>query len=75
MLQSDETEDKLSAIAFFLLIVKNYPASANAYDSLAEAYERAGNTEKAMENYKKALELNPDNEHARSKLNTLNGVE
>lgn len=59
------TPNKLDeAIKFFELNTKNYPASFNAYDSLAEAYLKAGNKELAKTNYKKSLELNPKNENA-----------
>jgi len=37
--------------------VELYPASANARDSLSEAYETAGNEEKSLLNAEKALEL------------------
>lgn len=42
------------AIAAFKLNVERYPGSANVYDSLGEAYERAGRFELALANYEKA---------------------
>jgi predicted alpha/beta superfamily hydrolase len=42
------------AIAAFKLNVERYPGSANVYDSLGEAYERAGRLELALPNYEKA---------------------
>ena len=48
-----------------------YPESANVYDSLGEAYLLKGNTGLAIENYEKALELNPDSENARVMLEHL----
>jgi tetratricopeptide (TPR) repeat protein len=42
------------AIAAFKLNVERYPGSANVYDSLGEAYERAGRFELALTNYEKA---------------------
>lgn len=48
-----------------------YPKSANAYDSLGEAYMLVGNTELAIENYEKALALNPDNKNAVENLKKL----
>lgn len=56
------------ALTLFEEVIRLYPRSANAYDSLAEAYLRLGNEEKAKLNYKKSLELNPDNERARKVL-------
>ena len=45
------------AVAAFKLNVERYPASANVYDSLAEAYERGGKLELALPNYEKAHTL------------------
>ena len=39
------------AINIFKKNVKNYPKSANVYDSLGEAYEKNGSMQKAKENY------------------------
>jgi len=47
------------------------PQSANAHDSLGEAYMINGNKELAIKNYKKSLELNPDNTNAKEMLNKL----
>lgn len=44
------------AIAVFQANVEAYPNSPNVYDSLGEAYERAGDSEKARANYEKAVE-------------------
>lgn len=45
------------AIAVFKRNVDLYPASANVYDSLGEAYERTGRTDLAREHYEKAVTL------------------
>ncbi|MFN0111135.1 MAG: alpha/beta hydrolase-fold protein [Blastocatellia bacterium] len=45
------------ALAVFKLNVKNYPESANVYDSLAEFYEKTGKLDLAKSNYAKAAEL------------------
>jgi tetratricopeptide (TPR) repeat protein len=52
------------AIEVFKLNVEAFPQSANAYDSLGEAYLNAGNKELALKNYEKAVALNPDNNPA-----------
>lgn len=59
------------AMAVLRLNVYLFPESANAYDSLGEAYMAAGNTKLAIENYEKSLELNPENENAIGKLEKL----
>jgi Tfp pilus assembly protein PilF len=48
-----------------------YPQSANAYDSLAEAYVTKGEKQLAIANYKKSLELNPQNTNAVGMLKKL----
>ena len=59
------------AIEVFKLNVKSYPQSANAYDSLGEAFMVQGYKEKAIENYQKALALDPTMESAKRALKKL----
>lgn len=67
-------EKKLKeAIEIFKLNVFAFPRSANALDSLGEAYLEAGDRKSAIENYKKSLSLNPENENAREVLKKLEG--
>ncbi len=49
------------AIAMFELNVEAYPAGFNTYDSLGEAYAVKGDTERAIQLYRRSVELNPDN--------------
>ena len=49
--------DTAKAIAIFRLNTELYPASANTYDSLAEATEASGDKAAAVALYKKALEV------------------
>tara|TARA_R110002051_G_scaffold181774_1_gene251261 strand:+ start:29419 stop:30858 length:1440 start_codon:yes stop_codon:yes gene_type:complete len=49
-----------SAIKLFELNTKLFPSIANTWDSLGEAYYKKGDKKKALENYKKALEIRPD---------------
>jgi CubicO group peptidase (beta-lactamase class C family) len=49
------------AIEIFKLNVEAFPNSFNAYDSLGEAYMENGDKELAIQNYKKSVELNPNN--------------
>lgn len=48
------------AIAIFQMNVDLFPKEANPYDSLGEAYLNAGNKDKALEYYQKALEIDPN---------------
>lgn len=61
------------AIAVFKLNVAEYPESWNVYDSLGEAYMKAGVKRKAIANYKKSLELNPANTSGIKMLKKLKG--
>ena len=47
------------AIEIFKLNVELHPGSANAFDSLGEAYLKKGDKPNALSNYRKALELDP----------------
>lgn len=60
-----------AAIAIFKANVNQFPKSANAYDSLGEGYMKNGETEKAIENYVKSLDLNPDNSNGVEMLKQL----
>lgn len=48
----------------FKLNVALFPDFFKVYDSLGEAYMVAGEKELAIKNYKKSLELNPNNADA-----------
>ena len=49
------------AIRILQLNVEAYPRSSNAYDSLGEAYMDDGNKAQAIADYRKAVQLNPNN--------------
>lgn len=66
-----QTKKVNEAIEIFKLNVEAYPQSANTYDSLAEAYAETGNKELAILNYKKSVELNPENEGGIAALKRL----
>lgn len=59
------------AIAVFYINMLLYRNEANSFDSLAEAYEKKGDTKSALEMYKKALEINPNSEHAKERIAEL----
>lgn len=75
MLRSRNENEKSKALAFFTLNTENFPRSFNAFDSLGETYEVLGDNKNAIENYKKSLELNPNNEHAKMKIESLGRIE
>jgi len=66
-----QTKKLKEAVEIFKLNVEAYPQGFNTYDSLGEAYMIAGNTELAILNYKKSLELNPQNTGAKGMLARL----
>jgi glyoxylase-like metal-dependent hydrolase (beta-lactamase superfamily II) len=59
------------AIAILRLNVEEHPGSANAYDSLAEAYMADGQKQAAIANYRKSLELDPSNRNAARMIERL----
>ncbi len=62
------------AIDIFKLNVEAFPQSFNTYGSLGEAYMKNGDKELAIQNYKKSLELNPQNTGATRALAQLNNA-
>ncbi|MFK7925733.1 MAG: S41 family peptidase [Bacteroidia bacterium] len=59
------------SIEIFKLIVAEFPESANAYDSLGEAYLAKGDKELSLANYEKSLAMNPDNFHAEDQIERI----
>lgn len=64
-------ERTADAIEIFKLNVESYPASFNTYDSLGEAYRKAGRRELSLANYRKSLELHPQNANAARAIREL----
>jgi len=58
------------AKAMFELNIKNYPESANVYDSMGDFYLNQSDTLQAIDQFRKALELG-DNPFTREKLSQL----
>lgn len=61
------------AVKILKINVDFFPESANVYDSYGEALAAAGDKENAIINYKKSIELNPDNESGKQMLKKLEG--
>lgn len=66
-----ENKDAAGAIQVFQLNAAEFPQSGNVWDSLAEAYMKAGDLKKAEENYEKALALDPKDENAKEILKKI----
>lgn len=66
--------DASTAVEIFRLNAETYPDGFNAWDSLGEAYRAAGQRERAIESYRRSLELNAENRNAEEMLREL-GVE
>jgi dienelactone hydrolase len=65
-----ENKDQES-IEVFKLNTLAHPESGNTFDSLAEAYQKAKMNELAIKNFKRSLELDPQNANAVKHLKTL----
>ena len=61
------------AVEVLKLNAATYPESANVYDSLGEAYAARGETELAIENYRKTLTIDPHTTSAIEMLRWLEG--
>lgn len=68
LLDAHETNN---AIECLKLNVSNYPTSAHARKHLADVYLAAGKKELAIQNYKKALKLDPNTDGAKEALGKL----
>jgi len=61
----------LDAVEVFRINTEAFPQSANAFDSLGEAFMISGNKELAIQNYEISLKLNPRNTNAVEQLKKL----
>ena len=62
-----------TALAVLKLTAGLHPASGNAFDSLADAYEANGDKVAAIANYRRSLALDPANRNAMQRLEKLGG--
>jgi hypothetical protein len=63
-----------AALAVFRMNTELYPGSWNTWDSLAEAYQFAGQPRKAETCWLKARDLAPENDHVKQSLTRIRGV-
>ena len=61
------------ALILLKLNVQMHSDSSGVYANLGEAYQKSGQTQLAIDNYKTSLEKDPDNEGAKRKLAELQG--
>jgi len=65
---------KLEAgIEWLKLAIELYPREASLYGTLGDFYQKQGQREQAIQTYKKALEVDPNFEHAKAMLKKLMG--
>jgi len=63
--------DSKGAIKLFSLNIQLHPNSSNVYDSIAEAYMKSGNKDKAIKNYQRSFKMDPDNNYAKKMYEQL----
>jgi CubicO group peptidase (beta-lactamase class C family) len=63
--------DVTAAVEIFRLNVEQFPNDWTVYDSLGEGYWKQGDKPRAIENYRKSLQLNPENDGGRQALSKL----
>ncbi|MGB5402968.1 MAG: alpha/beta hydrolase-fold protein [Robiginitalea sp.] len=68
-IDNPKTQDKANAL--FSMNVQNYPNSSNVYDSMGDCYLAQQDSVKALELFKKALQVG-ENEYSQEKIDMLN---
>jgi CubicO group peptidase (beta-lactamase class C family) len=63
--------DTRCAIAVLTINTDTYPDSGDAWDSLAEAYYKAGDKATAVADYERSISLNPNNENGKKMLSKI----
>jgi len=66
-------KDPAAAVEVFRLNAAEFPQSGNVWDSLAEAYMKSGNLQKAEEYYQKSLARDANNQNAKDMLAKIQG--
>jgi hypothetical protein len=63
------------AIVIFEANARTHPNSSNAYDSLGEAYVSARDKQRALDAYRKSLELNRENTNAKQMIERIESAQ
>jgi CubicO group peptidase (beta-lactamase class C family) len=71
LLNKKETK---KAIEMFEFAIEQSPENADLYDSLGEAYFIGKDYKKAIISYKKSVELNPNNDNAKTYIEKINKI-
>lgn len=66
-----ERGDFDNAILIFQAVLSEYPESWKAYDALGETFIMKGDTISGIQNFKKSVELNPQNTDVKARLKKL----
>jgi predicted TPR repeat methyltransferase len=69
-----EKKNKEALAIMELNFDSNHPDSLWSYHMLAQAHEANGLTEKAIADYRKVLELHPDDDWAKEQIQTLSNL-
>lgn len=67
-------EQPQEALIVLKLNVVEFPEAFNPFDSLGECYLALGESELALKNYARSLELDPKNKNAENKIKELQGL-
>lgn len=62
------------AVRIFRLNIEAFPSSPIVYDSMGEAYYNKGDFALSVLNYKRSLELDPENEQAKNMIAKMNNM-
>ncbi|MBD3903329.1 serine hydrolase [Chryseobacterium sp. Ch-15] len=65
---------RIEALEIFKLNVYLFPENWNAYDSYGEILLKMGNKNKAIEMYRRSIELNPENENGEKVLEKISSL-
>lgn len=65
------SDNSILAKRVFKVNILLYPESSNVYDSYAEACMKLGEFDLSIENYKKSVELDPKNNHAKEQIKKM----